>query len=291
MSSTVHFGIAGWSYPDWKGVVYPAHCKDSLRHCARYVDCIEINTTFYRPPDAGRCASWAERTSDLPAFFTAKLPQVFTHDLDLDPDLIQQTRAGFAPLLAAGKLAMLLAQFSYRFTAAPEHRHHLARLCDAFADLAPIAVEVRHRSWAAAEALAFARDLDVSLVHLDYPGWQSGFGPWQTDVLGPGQIAYFRLHGRNAATWFAKDAGRDEVYDYLYRPDEVDQLARRVADLAAAARRTIVIGNNHFHGQALKVVLELMSAWRQDKVPVPPELVRAFPDLDKIAVPERGLFS
>ena len=30
----VLFGVAGWSYPDWRGVVYPAGCKDTLRAVA-----------------------------------------------------------------------------------------------------------------------------------------------------------------------------------------------------------------------------------------------------------------
>ena len=34
------FGIAGWSYDDWKGVVYPRGCKDTLRFCAEHVDLI-----------------------------------------------------------------------------------------------------------------------------------------------------------------------------------------------------------------------------------------------------------
>ena len=31
---SVRFGIAGWSYDDWRGVVYPRTCADTLRFCA-----------------------------------------------------------------------------------------------------------------------------------------------------------------------------------------------------------------------------------------------------------------
>lgn len=44
--SQVFIGIAGWSYPDWRRIVYPAGIKDPLRYLCKYVDCIEINSTF-----------------------------------------------------------------------------------------------------------------------------------------------------------------------------------------------------------------------------------------------------
>jgi uncharacterized protein YecE (DUF72 family) len=286
------FGIAGWSYDDWKGVVYPAGCKDTLRWCAGYVECIEINSSFYRTPAARTCASWVERTSDLPSFFfTAKLPRAFTHEQSLEAAAVAELREGFAPLVEAGALRMWLAQFSYRFTAADENRWHLARLVEAVDDLAPVAVEVRHRSWAEPEALDFLRQLDASVVHLDYPGWQSGFGPRRTDILGRTATAYFRLHGRNHGAWFRKDAGRDEVYDYEYPPGEVRQLGARITEVSSGARETIVIANNHFHGQAMKVALELTAALRAEKVSVPDPLLAAFPALQAIAKgAQRGLF-
>ncbi len=52
MAATLKFGIAGWSYDDWRGVVYPRSCQDTLRYCAEFVDYIEINSAFYRFPVA-----------------------------------------------------------------------------------------------------------------------------------------------------------------------------------------------------------------------------------------------
>lgn len=46
-------GVAGWSYDDWKDVVYPAGKRRKLAFMSRYVDCIEINTSFYRPVSPG----------------------------------------------------------------------------------------------------------------------------------------------------------------------------------------------------------------------------------------------
>ena len=38
MADGLLFGVAGWSYDDWKDVVYPRGCKDTLRAVAELVD-------------------------------------------------------------------------------------------------------------------------------------------------------------------------------------------------------------------------------------------------------------
>ena len=60
-SSRALVGTAGWSYPDWKGVVYPEHPPrgfDALRYLARFVDVVEINHSFYRPPTRELTLGW-----------------------------------------------------------------------------------------------------------------------------------------------------------------------------------------------------------------------------------------
>ena len=113
-ATPIKVGIAGWSYPDWDGFVYPARTRDKLRYAAQYVDVIEINSTFYRPPTARNAASWAERTADLPDFrFTAKLERIFTHQADVPGAQAESRfRDGLAPLVEAGRLAAVLIQFA-----------------------------------------------------------------------------------------------------------------------------------------------------------------------------------
>ncbi len=283
--SNVRFGIAGWSYEDWKGVVYPHGCKDTLRFCAELVDLIEINSSFYHVPPARNSESWARRVEDLPEFFfTAKLPQEVTHRGELTSRLVEQAREGFAPLVEAGRLRMLLAQFSYRFTFTPDNVAYLERIQESFGCIAPIAVEVRHGSWGKEDALWALSELPCTIVNLDYPGSQSGFGPYVTAMNGAGGMAYFRLHGRNAAAWFDKDAGRDAVYDYEYSEAEVVKLADRVEAIEETATQTIVVANNHYLGKELKLALQLEAWYRRQKVRVPELLLRTYPSLGEIAV-------
>ena len=79
----IRIGPAGWSYKDWEGVVYPMPKPKGFHeatYLAQYFDTIEINSTFYRPPEPGVARNWTNRVSANPRFrFTAKLWRGFTH--------------------------------------------------------------------------------------------------------------------------------------------------------------------------------------------------------------------
>jgi uncharacterized protein YecE (DUF72 family) len=277
-------GVAGWSYADWKGVVYPRGCKDTLRHVAALVDLIEINSTFYRVPPRAMVEGWVERTADLDTFFTAKIPQDVTHGGRLDAELARAFADGMAPLCEAGRLRALLAQFSFRFEWRPQSLAHLRSIADAFGPLAPMVVEVRHRSWRAEPAQQAVLELGMALAHLDYPGAASGFAGPERSVFDRRRLAYLRLHGRNREAWFRKDAGRDQVYDWDYSPGEVRAIEQRLVAIAESSPTGIlVVANNHFRGQAVKVALELIAWYRKARIPVPTEMRAAYPELDAIA--------
>lgn len=277
----IFFGIAGWSYADWAGYVYPPGVKDKLAYVARYVDLIEINSTFYRPPSARDSASWLERVGQYPAFyFTAKLHQDITHGGILEESTAAQFDEGFAPLKAAGRLRHLLAQFKYDFADTPAHREHLQRIRDRFMPLAHVTLELRHNSWQAPAALAFLESLGVTVANLDYPLSRTAFSMEECRV---GQDRYLRLHGRNRAAWFDKKAGRDETYNYLYSRSELEGIARRATALSQTAKSLTVVGNNHYQGKEMANILQLKSLMTNARVPVPPPLSARYPELREIA--------
>ncbi|MGQ9589844.1 MAG: DUF72 domain-containing protein [Planctomycetota bacterium] len=277
----VRFGIAGWSYPDWEGIVYPRGLKDQLEYVSRYVDMVEVNSTFYRPPDERLALAWLRRTAKKPDFsFSAKIHQDVTHKGSLDPGLVRCFSEGLAPLVESGKLRHLLAQFRYDFADTPANRDHLARIREAFGALAEIVVEVRHVSWQSPAALAFLEGLGVTVANLDYPTSRTAFTLRECRV---GANGYFRLHGRNRAAWFDKRAGRDETYDYLYSPEELEGIAARARELLRSFRSLSVVGNNHFRGKELANVLELKALISGEKVDVPEGLLAEYPRLAAIA--------
>jgi uncharacterized protein YecE (DUF72 family) len=268
-------GIAGWSYPDWRGVFYPRerrHGFSELRYAAERFDVIEINNTFYRLPERRVAASWEEQVRDLEGFvFTAKLTQDLSHGKAAPeevPELARLFREGLEPLAAAGRLGCVLLQFPWFLRDGPEARDRIRRLAEHLYPL-PLAVEVRHRSFLAegAGAIAFFEGLGLHFVNIDLPRSRGSIPPTEITT---GRLGYFRLHGRNRNTWFDPRAGRDAKYDYLYGIEELKSLLPAIERVAARAESTYVIANNHFRGQAAANAFQLIRLLgREPRVPEP----------------------
>jgi uncharacterized protein YecE (DUF72 family) len=277
----IQVGIAGWSYPDWEGPVYPRakprgfHPLDFL---APFVDALEVNSSFYAVParrNVERWAAIAARHSHLT--FTAKLHQDLTHEgwTSGRRGRWREQREAFEPLVCAGRMLAWLAQFPSSFRDRPASRAHLEALRAAL-EPAPWVVEVRHRSWYEPDAHGFLRGLGCSLAAIDLPP-AADHPPEDAPPVGP--LGYLRLHGRNAAAWLDARAGRDQKYDHRYASAEIAGLVERARRIAATRERTLVIANNHFGGKALAASLELSARIRGAPVPAPATVVEAFPDL------------
>src|SRR5262245_44615880 len=305
-------GIAGWDYPDWEGIVYPPQPSkgfDRLTFLAEFLDVVELNVTFYRQPDASAAGSWARRVGPYPAFrFTAKLYRGLTHGEPMvtadtpalvppakpkstrrrtrgpDPaslvDEAAQYREGIAPLLEAGRLGAVLAQFPHSFHDNETSRRHLERLVGLL-DKLPLVAEFRHRSWDHEEALRFLHGLGIGFCNIDQPQVGATLRP-TGHVTSP--VAYIRLHGRNAENWFKPESNR---YDYLYSIEELRPWAERAERLSERAEEVFVIANNHYRGKAPANALMLKALLSRARVPAPPDLARAYRDLGKLALEKR----
>ncbi|MFH0878721.1 MAG: DUF72 domain-containing protein [Lentisphaerota bacterium] len=283
MESLISFGIAGWSYPDWDGFVYPKGLKDKLGFIAPFVDMIEINSSFYRPPTARMTATWLKTVEKNPGFFfSAKIHQDVTHRFIIDPVMVGGFHEGLRPLRDAGRLRHLLAQFKFDFEDTQEHRDHLEKVRDAFSGPHGLVMELRHISWQAPSALAFLDGLGVIVANLDYPMAQNSFN---LPVCLVGEDAYFRLHGRNRSAWFDKSAGRDATYNYYYSKPELAGLRDRAVALSKAKRSLTVVANNHYGGKEVANILQLKALIMALPLKVPDLLMSRYPDLKEIALP------
>lgn len=283
-ASNVFFGIAGWSYADWDGIVYNGRVGDKLEYVSRFVDCVEINSSFYHLPSARTAESWAARTgANERFFFTAKLPQDITHRGLLASPMVEAVQESFAPLADSGKLRHLLAQFRYDFENSRPNREYVERIQSSFSHLANVTLELRHNSWQSPQTLAWLDSLGVTVANLDYPMARDSFNLRECRV---GKRRYLRLHGRNAAAWFDRNAGRDETYNYLYSREELKQIADRADSLAKDAETLTIVANNHFQGKEFANALELKSMMTRESVAVPAGLLARYPDLREIARPD-----
>lgn len=280
----LHIGTAGWSYDDWAGLVYPpGQPGDRLRQIARYFDCVEVDNSFYRPPSAAMTRAWLRATS--PDFrFLAKAWQRFTHQRDTpwtaaDRDLLL---TGLAPLREAGRLDALLFQFPWSFRCDARHLAWLDRIAETFAGW-PCAVEVRHDSWRGQQQ--FFRDRQLTWCNLDQPSLSRCLPPAAIATTATG---YLRLHGRNAAAWFAeKEAYPGARYDYLYSPAELTGLETLARELAGQTTRTFVIFNNHKDAKAFANALQLQIRLQPDRPRrAPAALLQRYPELRALVLPD-----
>jgi uncharacterized protein YecE (DUF72 family) len=280
-------GTAGWSYDDWNNVVYPSGERDKLRFLSRFVDCIEINTSFYRPVSPRMSQKWLFDVKENEDFrFTAKLWRRFTHETGeaFSGEDVRVYEEGVKPLAESGKLLGLLVQFPFFFRDSKENRDILRRIADAFPERERI-LEVRDVSWSEEEAMGFVKSLGYSVACLDMP---LTAGSFKERSLVTGSIGYLRLHGRNRNAWFSKKAGRDEKYDYLYTDEELDAIMDRILEMKGKSDLLVVVWNNHFRGKAVANAVQAKARLSGGRVDVPELLVGAYPELEVIAEQPKG---
>jgi len=289
--AAIHVGPAGWSYADWVGPVYPPGRKiDGLLTIARYFDCIELNSSFYRIPSQHLVRSWAERIADVSGFtFTVKVLQRFTHERAGTPDEALRFIHSFDPLLARNAIGGFLLQFPWSFRDSPENRSLLADLGRWFKDL-PTAVELRHGSWNAPSTEALLSECGLAFCNIDQPAVGASMPP--TEIVTDRRFAYIRLHGRNREDWARSGAGRDERYNYLYRDEELEEWRQRAGRIAAKSDALYIITNNHFRAQALVNAFQMKYLLSRERQRMPSALLEAYPSLRSISLepPEQGVF-
>ncbi len=295
----IRIGTAGWSYKDWDGILYPPEVSRKKVHpvefLARFFDVIEINTSFYGHirPELGRL--WCRKTAAVnPNFvFTAKLHRSFTHSplavmeptsaVSIRPNDEDErlAREGLESLASEGKLGALLIQFPVSFKNTSLNREYLEQLLRQFIEY-PRVVEVRHDSWDNPETISEFNRQNVGFCNIDQPLLGRSLSPTEHVTSG---VGYVRLHGRNYDQWFDSD-NRNDRYNYLYKPAELEKWKEKVEVIARKAETTYVIANNHFQAKAAVNALQLKRLLGGKKVPVPETLVRHYPELREISETE-----
>ena len=157
---------------------------------------------------------------------------------------------------------------------------HLIDVLHLFRDY-PLAVEVRHKTWADPLVLKALRQENIAFCNID----QTRLGQTlEGTQYVTASLAYLRLHGRSKEWFTAKN--RDARYDYLYSKESLQKVKGKIESMAAEAEVTFVAANNHPRGQAAANAVELKSLLSGEKVSAPETLVKTYPVLEEFAVPE-----
>lgn len=181
----IHVGCAGWSVARLYADDFPQQGSQLQRYAGR-LNAVEINSSFYRAHQPKTYARWAE---SVPGHFrfSVKLPKAITHEHGLQgcTGLLEQFLGECGHL--GDRLGCLLVQLppSLEFDAQVAYSF-FAHLRERYSG--GLAIEPRHRSWAAAQTLLV--DFQVAQVAASPSrfGVDAQPGGWQG-------LVYWRLHG------------------------------------------------------------------------------------------------
>jgi uncharacterized protein YecE (DUF72 family) len=251
MSAKVHIGTSGYSFDDWQFYPRGLPRRDRLSYYALFFDALELNVTFYRrmPPDF---AEGALRSAPE-LLYVVKMHSDVTHERTDVKEAIRSFSESVEPFARAGRFAGTLLQFPFSFRSNEPAREHVRSTGAALRQIGPVFVEFRHRTWYNVETWDLLSAEGLSVVSVDLPRLP-GLPPTEPVVIG--RIAYLRLHGRNAGSWW----GEGDRYDYRYGESEISQIAQTVEDVSGKSAEVFVFFNNCHLGSAPVNATELARA-------------------------------
>jgi len=173
---------------------------------------------------------------------------------------------------------VLLLQLSPVFSPKKHDLKELDQLLDATREY-QVAIEFRNRNWAIGERLKettdFLRRHKVSFVNVDAPRAEHfTVMPSDVDEVTHRDVAYLRLHGRNARAYLTGKTVAAR-FNYDYNESEIVEIAQRSQKLAGKARETHVVFNNNALDYAPRAAARLRKALGQI-VATPPKTLELF---------------
>ncbi len=282
-TDNVTIGMGGWELPPFNQYFYPRRPKKDFRKLefySRYFDSIEVNSTFYNTRlSSQHSRRWLEDVSANKNFmFTVKVYRGFTHTFDATNDDVKSVRRLIEPLAEAGRLGGLVMQFPHSFLNTPEHQNYIRQFSRVFYPHR-LFVEVRHASWNNRSFFDFLRGNKIHLINVDMPELNQ-YMPFTAEAWGG--VAYFRMMGRNAATWSHPELG--ERYDYYYEQAELEELMQKIELLKRESNSVFVVFHNDPGANSLVNGFQLRHLLHhKPRLLVPEGLVYAFPKLKEIS--------
>ena len=241
-------GTCGYSYEEWREVFYPKDLRQTeyLRFYSLVFPFVELDFSWYMMPKPDNLEAMAKQTN--PEFlFSLKAHKSLTHEIGEEWIQSAEQFASAAEVLSSkGRLAAVLIQLPYRFSYTADNRIYLGNLCSTLSPL-PLVIEFRNEAWYQRRVFEELEKRKITLAALDRPDLP-GLPP-ETQIL-TSDMAYYRLHGRNADQWWNGNA--TSRYDYDYSPQELKERARALVALSKRAGKVFVAFNNHARGNAVK---------------------------------------
>ncbi|MGZ4619367.1 MAG: DUF72 domain-containing protein [Frankiaceae bacterium] len=248
---------------------YPPEIKSAADRLAYYTEqfpLVEVDSTYYTPPNERNSELWVARTPASFRFHIKAFSLLTQHPTrpgalykevrpdtdkkniylgDLPPDAVDEVWDRFLsalePLNDAGRLGAILFQFPPWFPVGEQNRRYILE-CKKRCEPMPICVEFRHGSWMSERnterTLDFLRSYAVPYVCVDMPQGHSTSIPPVMAVTG--KLAVVRFHG-HSDKWTSRDIY--ERFGYLYSEEELRAWAPKLQELAASAQTHVLMNN------------------------------------------------
>jgi uncharacterized protein YecE (DUF72 family) len=252
----IKVGTSGFSFPDWKGTVYPVGLRESdlLSYYEKELgfQVLEVNFTYYTLPSPKSFEAMARKTSE--GFeFVVKAFKGMTHEIrDKETgtwvenrEIFKRFRESLQPLIDRGRLSCVLGQFPYGFFPNRGNMGYLERFREEMETI-PLVYEFRNRTWLKDGTFQFLEKNGLGYCVVDEPKIPKlmPYLPRATSDIG-----YFRFHGRNP-NWF--NVPIKVRYDYLYTEEELRGFVPGIQEISRKTAKTLVFFNNCYSGSAAK---------------------------------------
>jgi len=257
----IKIGTSGFSFPDWKGIIYPPGLKDKdmLPFYEKELgfNALEINFTYYSLPSQKSFLAMSKKTSEefefvVKAFkgLTHEIRDQETGELIDNREIFKKFKYSMKPLIEEGKLACILAQFPYGFLPNRENKDYLERFKEEMEGI-PLVFEFRNQVWITQETFNFLEQRNIGFCIVDEPKLPRliPYLPKATSDIG-----YFRFHGRNP-NWF--NSPISVRYDYLYSEKELKEFIPDIKDISKKTGKTLIFFNNCHAGSAAKNAIQM----------------------------------
>jgi len=244
MPSDYYIGTSGWHYEHWRHLYYPDKLPKAkwFKFYATDFNTVELNNSFYRLPSEEAFARWYD---SVPAdfVFAVKASRYITHIKRLkNTEEAVETFTTRARILDE-KLGPILYQL-------PPNMHRNDEVLESFLSILPQGmkhvIEFRHQSWLEEGVLAVLHKYNVGLCVFDMPSLTC-------PLVATADFAYIRFHGSS------------DLYASCYSDQELNDWAKRLADLAAGLKAMYIYFNNDAEAFAVRNAMTIRGYLQRGK--------------------------
>lgn len=230
----IHTGTSGWSYEQWVGSFYPEITRPSryLEYYSSLFDTVEIDSTFYYPPEEKTIRKWTSQTPDN-FKFCPKMFRKITHDLKLIGTQNEVDSFMNRIRIFGKKLGITLIQLP------PSLSFRDINLLKDFVEILPenynFAMEFRDESWFNPQVYSLLEKNHIILAWSDIPYAKK-------HSVKTAETIYLRLVGDRSISEDKFGSVR------VNRNSELEWWSLKLKEMTRENEHTFVFANNHYQG-------------------------------------------